>query len=190
VHSSGRKYPLRDTVQKMWSHLGLSYKSDLNDRQPQGISDLVVSWDNGKRQITPSVYPLNGVKVLTGTLVRRVLLGRGKTATGVELANGEVIDLKEGGQGVLSAGAHHTPQVLLLSGIGDLTPLSQYDIPLQVDLPAVGQNLHDHLLLHRYWKQRHPELGLTIGSPLFAGPNFDQGGPMISWSGQVFQSSR
>jgi choline dehydrogenase-like flavoprotein len=162
----------------MWSHLGLSYKPDLNNGQPQSISDLVESWNDGKRQITPPVYPLNGVKVLTGTLVKRIVLDRDKTATGVELANGEVIALEEGGQVVLSAGAYRTPQVLMLSGIGDPAHLSRHRILLQVDLPAVGQNLHDHLLLHRYWKLRHPELSNAIGSPLFIGQGYDKGRPM------------
>ena len=73
VTSSGRKSPLRDTVLKLWSNLGLEFKHDLNDGQPQSISDLVESWHDGKRQITPSVYPLVGVEVLTEAVVNRII---------------------------------------------------------------------------------------------------------------------
>jgi choline dehydrogenase-like flavoprotein len=48
---------------------------------------------------------------------------------------------------ILAAGAIHTPQILQVSGIGDSALLSSIDVPVVVDLPAVGQNFHDHVLL-------------------------------------------
>lgn len=162
---------------KLWSHLGIPHIHDLNDGRPQGISDLVENWRDGKRQMVQSVYPLDGVRVLTETVVKRVVFEE-KTAVGVELANGQIIDLKNDGQVVLTAGAYRTPQILMLSGLGDPAHLAQHDIPITVELPHVGQNLHDHLMMYRYWKLRHPEKGLAIGSPLFGGPNYEKGGPM------------
>jgi choline dehydrogenase-like flavoprotein len=98
----------------------------------------------------------------------------------VELASGEKHMVKQGGQVVVSAGAYGTPKVLQLSGIGDPAQLSQHGITTTVDLPQVGTNLFDHLMLFRYWKLRHPEKGLAIGSPLFGGPNYEKGGP-VDW---------
>jgi choline dehydrogenase-like flavoprotein len=178
VSSTGRKYPLRNTVLGLWSNLGIPYIHDLNDGRPQGISDLVENFRDGKRQMTQSVFSLKGVRVLTGTTVRRVLFNDAKTAVGVEFADGGKIDLNEGGQVIISAGAYRTPQILMLSGVGDPVHLSQHDIPVVCDLRQVGRNLHDHLLMFRYWKLRHPEKGLAIGSPLFGGPNYDKGGPV------------
>jgi choline dehydrogenase-like flavoprotein len=80
----------------------------------------------------------------------------------------------------VSAGAYRTPQVLQLSGIGDIIHLSQHGIETRVHLPQVGANLHDHMMLFRYWKLREPEKGLALGSPLFAGPNYEKGGP-VDW---------
>ncbi|OCK73559.1 GMC oxidoreductase [Lepidopterella palustris CBS 459.81] len=180
VSASGRKFRLRDTVFKLWSHLGLQYVPDANSGHPQGIADLVENWRDGKRQIASSVYPLNGVTVLTNTLVRRILLNSERVAEGVELANGEMHMVKLGGQVVVSAGAYRTPQLLLLSGIGDPSHLSEHGIQTSVSLPEVGKNLHDHMMLFRYWKLRHPDKGLALGSPSFAGPNFEKGGP-VDW---------
>lgn len=45
---------------------------------------------------------------------------------------------------ILSAGSYGTPQLLLLSGIGDHTELEQHGIETIVDLPSVGKNLTDH----------------------------------------------
>ncbi|PSN59314.1 GMC oxidoreductase [Corynespora cassiicola Philippines] len=48
---------------------------------------------------------------------------------------------------ILAAGALHTPQLLQVSGIGDRALLSSINVETVVDLPAVGQNLHDHTLV-------------------------------------------
>lgn len=179
VTSTGRNFPLRDAVLGLWSNLGIPHIHDLNDGRPQGISDLVENFRSGKRQIAQSVFSLEGVRVLTETVVRRVLFSdTAKTAVGVELANGETIPLSESGQVVVAAGSYRTPQILMLSGIGDPVHLSQHGIPVVCNLPQVGRNLHDHLSMFRYWKLRNPEQGLAIGSPLFGGPNYDKGGPV------------
>lgn len=45
----------------------------------------------------------------------------------------------------MAAGSLHTPQLLQVSGIGDQKLLSSIKVPTVVDLPAVGQSLHDHV---------------------------------------------
>lgn len=45
---------------------------------------------------------------------------------------------------ILAAGAVHTPQILELSGIGSSDILSQFDIPVIINLPGVGNNFQDH----------------------------------------------
>ena len=47
---------------------------------------------------------------------------------------------------VLCAGCINTPQLLNLSGVGDATSLRSLGIPVKHHLPAVGRNLHDHLV--------------------------------------------
>ncbi|KAJ4303224.1 hypothetical protein N0V90_002117 [Kalmusia sp. IMI 367209] len=182
VSSSGRKFPLRERVLKLWEGLeGLKRVEDANGGRPQGIAELVENWKDGKRQITSEVYTLDGVEVLTGTLVRRVVF-EGDVAVGVELDDGEIRRTKSDGQVVISAGAYRTPQVLQLSGIGNAANLSKLGIPVIHDLPEVGKNLFDHMMLFRYWKLCHPEEGLALGSPLFGGPgsNYEKGGP-VDW---------
>lgn len=181
VSSSGRQYPLREITRKAWSSVGLNVVDDANNGHPQGAAELVSNWNNGRRQLPSEVYPQNGVKFRTGVLVRRIVLDDSQNATGVEIADGQIYSVRSGGEVIVSAGAVRTPQVLLLSGIGDSQELSKHNIPVKIDLPGVGHNLHDHLMVFRYWKLREPEKGLALGSPLFDGPNFEQGVVPEDW---------
>ena len=55
---------------------------------------------------------------------------------------------------ILSAGAHDTPKLLMLSGIGDCDILSsiKFNITCMLHLPGVGQNLQDHFINRMSWK--------------------------------------
>ena len=53
---------------------------------------------------------------------------------------------------ILSAGVFNTPQLLMLSGIGDPAELAGLGIPTRVNLPSVGKNMTDHLLLGNPWQ--------------------------------------
>jgi choline dehydrogenase-like flavoprotein len=142
---------------------------------------LVSNWKDGLRQLPSNVYPQDGVQFVTNALVRRVILDDNKTATGVELADDRSFSIRTGGEVIISAGSLQTPQVLLLSGIGDSEDLSKHNIPVQIHLPDVGRNFHDHPMVFRYWKLREPEKGLALGSPLFNGPNFEKGLAPNDW---------
>ncbi len=183
VTTSGRKYPLRENILQAWERLGLKKVEDANNGFPQGIAELVENRRDGLRQLTSQVYPLNGVHVLTKTMVQRVILTdgpHGKVAVGVELADTRQLHIKTGGEVLLCCGSYRSPQVLMLSGIGPKDELARHNIPQQVESPWVGQNFHDHQMIFRYWKLRHPEKGLAIGSPALTDPAF-QGGNPADW---------
>jgi choline dehydrogenase-like flavoprotein len=57
---------------------------------------------------------------------------------------GEAVTVTAGKETILSAGALHSPQILMLSGIGPEKMLRKAGIPIKSDLPGVGQNLQDH----------------------------------------------
>ncbi|CAE6425509.1 unnamed protein product [Rhizoctonia solani] len=70
------------------------------------------------------------------------------TATGVSFVfNATSYTVKARKEVILSAGSFQTPQLLELSGIGNATILRQNGITPLVDLPGVGENLQDHLLV-------------------------------------------
>ena len=180
VALSRRKFPLRDTILRAWKSLGLEEIPDGNNGHPQGIAELVESARDGLRQLTSVVYPLTGIQLLTETMVYRVILedgNHGKLATGVELADKRQFHIKPGEEVILCGRTYRSPQILMLSGVGEKAELERLGISQQVDLPMVGKNLYDHQKICRYWKLRHPEKGLALGSPILHDPVFRKGFP-------------
>jgi choline dehydrogenase len=85
--------------------------------------------------------------LLVNTRVRQVFF-KGDRAHGVAVVAGDVSRTVEARREiVLSAGAIHTPKLLMLSGVGDATTLKKFGIKSIADLRGVGQNLQDHVLL-------------------------------------------
>lgn len=84
--------------------------------------------------------------IIVGMKVNRVLF-KGSKASGVRFVpkeGGNAVTVSARKEIILSAGALHTPQILLLSGIGPASSLQEAKIPVKSDLPGVGQNLQDH----------------------------------------------
>lgn len=173
--SDGRKYPLRDTILEAWNEMGLEYLKDPNNGNPYGIGELVSSWKNGKRQITSSAYNLTGVDIKLNATVQRVLFDDNKRAIGVELADEHKTQIKASKEVILTAGALRTPQLLMLSGIGEASELQKAGIPQLIESPAVGKNLFDHPLLFRFWKLCNSTAGVAFGHANF--PPYAHGGP-------------
>lgn len=115
-----------------------------------GAGPVRVTQRNGRRWSSADAYlrpaqQRSQLTVVTGALVRRVLL-EGRRAVGVELDGPDGIQqITARREVVLSAGAVGSPQLLQLSGIGDPAELGPLGIPVEIELPAVGRNLSDHL---------------------------------------------
>lgn len=129
---------------------GHRHNDDFNGADQLGVGLYQVTQRDGRRCSSAAAYlhPVRGrrnLTVLTGVQAS-ALSFEGDRATGVfyrharqhghATARNEVI---------LSAGAVHSPQVLMLSGIGPARALRSHGISPRVDLPGVGGNLQDHL---------------------------------------------
>jgi choline dehydrogenase len=98
-----------------------------------------------------------GATLLTDAHVLSVVFERGR-AVGVRVRQGGRERTLHARHGVvLAAGAVNTPQLLLLSGIGDPTSLEQLGVPLVHAAPEVGANLQDHLMAVMHFATRHPD---------------------------------
>lgn len=86
--------------------------------------------------------------VLTGAQARRILFD-GKKACGLAFQHRGAERQVNASEVILSAGAIGSPHLLLLSGIGPAAQLADHGIGVVHDLPGVGENLHDHLLVQQ-----------------------------------------
>jgi choline dehydrogenase-like flavoprotein len=173
-----RKYPLRETVGKALKAVGVKEIEDGNSGYPLGMSNKVENWRDGQRQPVNQVYDQSGIHFMTETLVARISISvkdGTKTATGVKLVDGRHLHAKK--EIIVSAGTYRSPQLLMLSGIGPSAELSYHGIPIIQDSPAVGQNFLDHLGLCTWWKLRHPEQGLAMGTKQWTNPAMYKGLP-------------
>ena len=176
--STNREYPLRVPLQAAWESLGVYKIDDVLAGNPLGLADCIECRKDGKRVISADAYGLEGVQVLLHSLVSRVVIekkGALQFARGVELSDGTVKRARR--EVVLSAGAMHTPKIMLLSGIGPATELEKLGIPVVADSPQVGKNLHGHLKVKQFWRLRRPERGLALGHPKFMKPQFAGANP-------------
>jgi choline dehydrogenase len=129
--------------------LGLPYNPDFNGPRQEGAGVYQTTIRGGRRCSAAVGYlrPALGRKnltVQTGCLVRRILSENGR-ATGVDyVLNGRPFTSHAEREIIVTAGAIGSPKLLMLSGIGPADHLKDKGIPVCVDLPGVGQNLHDH----------------------------------------------
>ena len=83
------------------------------------------------------------------TLAKRILFDSNKTAIGVQVMSsiGQIpYAISARREVIISGGAIHSPQLLMVSGIGPAATLQNYSIPILVNASGVGRNLWDHML--------------------------------------------
>lgn len=121
-------------------------------QSPDGMVETLVTQDNGARSSTATAYLTAEVRkrpnltIQLGAHVTRVVFD-GKEAKGVEyLQDGKPFVAAASKETVLSGGAVNTPQILMLSGIGDPAELKAHGIDVVASAPEVGKNMRDHLV--------------------------------------------
>ena len=151
VRSVTRPNPLNFAFFDALAELGYASRADLNGADSEGMALRQLTIRDGRRETTASallrpVLHRPNLTVLKDTRATRVVLeGRRAVAVEVRGQDGSTLQVRAHREVVLSAGAIQSPQLLLLSGIGDATHLSSVGVPVLHPLAGVGRNLHDHL---------------------------------------------
>ncbi|MBL8330595.1 MAG: choline dehydrogenase [Rubrivivax sp.] len=129
---------------------GYPANPDFNGAELEGVGYYQVTHRQGERfsaakaYLTPHLSRPN-LTVITRAQAARVII-EGRRATGVEaIVAGRRQIFQARREVLLSAGALQSPQLLMLSGIGPSAHLQQLGVEPKVDLPGVGQHLHDHV---------------------------------------------
>lgn len=153
VHTGDQPNPLFDAFIEAGQQAGYPHTSDMNGYQQEGFGVMDMTIKQGKRWNTAQAYlrPVldrPNLHAETGAMVQRILFD-GDTAIGVEyIQKSKTVRVKARREVILSGGAINSPQLLMLSGIGDEADLKALGIDVVTHRPGVGQNLQDHLELY------------------------------------------
>jgi len=127
---------------------GFAECRDLNERHSTGIGSVPRNQIGDVRASSLVTYLADArdranLTIMADTPCRRVLFD-GRRAVGIEVERGGEVEQIHGDRVVLCAGAIHSPQLLMLSGVGPKDTLGDLGIDPVVVNEAVGKNLQDH----------------------------------------------
>ncbi|WP_291864596.1 GMC family oxidoreductase N-terminal domain-containing protein [Bradyrhizobium sp.] len=125
-------------------------REDFNAEDHEGLGVYQLTQKNGERwsaaraYLHPHIGSRANLRIETRAHATRILF-EGKRAVGVEYRHGkELKQIRARREVIVSAGAFQTPQLLMLSGVGDGDALGRHGIESVHHLPGVGANLQDH----------------------------------------------
>jgi 4-pyridoxate dehydrogenase len=153
--------PLVEAYLAAGESAGYPVTEDYNSAQQEGFGRSQQTIRDGRRcsaavaYLRPALARPNLV-VETNALATKILF-EGHRAIGVEYLSGnERRTARAEREVMLAGGVVNSPQLLMLSGIGDPESLRAHEIPVRVPLPAVGHNLQDHVSVTIAYGRKEP----------------------------------
>jgi choline dehydrogenase-like flavoprotein len=151
------RWDIIDVWREAAAQYGIAPVQDFNTGDNEGSCYFHVNQKRGRRWSAARGFlkPVLGrqnLRLETGCLVEGLLFD-GKRAAGVRWRqDGVARSARCRGEVILAAGSLGSPQIMMLSGVGPAAQLAQFGIPVLLDKPGVGANLHDHLQLRMIYK--------------------------------------
>ncbi|MFC7014467.1 GMC family oxidoreductase [Streptomyces viridiviolaceus] len=181
-------HPLTDAHVEAARRAGHRVAADLNDGQLSGAGrhDLLIV--DGRRQSTATAYlrpamDRPNLTVHTGAVARHLVVSNGRCVGVAYRWDGRPERAAASEEVVLTAGAVGSPRLLMLSGLGPEGELRALGIEPVADLPGIGRNLQDHILLAgirvRAERPLPPPSGNYAESTLFAKTDAAQVAPEL-----------
>ena len=142
--------PLGGAVLEAARAAGYPIFDDLNGPEPDGFGLAQSAIDRGRRASASNAYlrPIRSRRNLTVRTRSHAtkIMFKDKTAVGMQYFwRGALREVRALREVILTSGAINSPQLLMLSGIGDADALRKLGIDSVQHLPGVGANLQDHL---------------------------------------------
>jgi len=139
---------------------GYRLTEDVNGYRQEGFGPFDRNIYRGHRLSASRAYlhPVldrPNLELRTRAFVSRVIF-EGNRAVGVDVVHRGKTERIQAGEVILSGGAINSPQLLQLSGVGNAHELEAIGIKPIHDLPAVGENLQDHLEVYVQYASKQP----------------------------------
>jgi choline dehydrogenase len=151
------RWDIIDVWREAAAQYGIPPVNDFNTGDNEGSSYFHVNQKRGRRWsaargFLKPILRRQNLRLETGCLVEGLLFD-GMRAAGVRWRqDGVERSARCRGEIVMAAGSIGSPQIMMLSGVGPAAQLTQFGIPVVLDRPGVGANLHDHLQLRMIYK--------------------------------------
>ncbi|MEM8788460.1 MAG: GMC family oxidoreductase N-terminal domain-containing protein [Pseudomonadota bacterium] len=149
---------------------GYPFNPDYNGATQEGVSYFQLTADRGRRCSAAVAYlkPASrrpNLQIVTRALVTELVFEAAR-AVGVRYrdAAGREHVLRARAEVILSGGAINSPQILMLSGVGDPEHLQDNGVTPRHALPGVGRHLQDHLQARLVFKCNEPTLNDEVNS--------------------------
>ena len=145
---------LRGPLQSAWlkaaQEAGHPYNDDFAGPNLEGVGQYDHTLFKGRRQSAAVAFlrPAQGrpnLTIVPGAMATRVMIEGGQ-AVGVAYRQDGQDHIAQASEVLLCGGAINSPQLLMLSGVGDPEQLALHGLKAVADLKGVGRNLHDHLI--------------------------------------------
>ena len=159
-HGAAGPVPVRRLFESEWGGFsravlaalrseGAAFRGDINGDDEDGCFPMPMTNQYGRRVSTAIAYldaatrRRPNLEIHADTTVTGLAM-EGRRATGVEaVARGRALAF-DAAHVIVSAGALHSPALLMRAGIGPAAHLSEMGIEARLDLPGVGGNLQEH----------------------------------------------
>ncbi|HVI88226.1 MAG TPA: GMC family oxidoreductase N-terminal domain-containing protein [Dongiaceae bacterium] len=170
LHTSNLRscHPLAKAFVEAAVATGLPRNHDFNGRSQEGAGFVQANQIFGRRHSAADAYlhpaeNRRNLAVRKKAQVSRILIDN-LVARGIEYhrPDGSVHKVLARREVILSSGAIASPQLLMLSGIGDAADLAGL-VPVQHHLPGVGRNLQDHVGVYLTYKVDQPTYNSETG---------------------------
>jgi len=151
------RWDILDAWRAAAAQYGIKPIADFNTGDNEGSCYFHVNQKRGwrwsaARGFLKPVLKRQNLRLETGCLVEGLIF-EGKRAVGVRFRQGGVsLMARCRGEIIMAAGSIGSPQIMMLSGVGPAADLNDRGIPIVLDKPGVGANLHDHLQLRLIYK--------------------------------------
>jgi choline dehydrogenase len=153
IRRPGDPHPTAPAFLEAARQMGMPIHEDVNGpmRPGAGYVNMNISSDGtrvsaARAFLRPALSRPNLTLLLNSNAIK--LNFKGKSCIGIKLLTaGNVKDVSVTKEVIVAAGGIHSSKLLMLSGIGEAQALQKLGIDVVENLPGVGQNLQDHVLV-------------------------------------------
>jgi choline dehydrogenase/4-pyridoxate dehydrogenase len=153
--------PLVEAFAASGGAAGHPWTEDYNGARQEGFARWQMTIRDGRRCSAAVAYlrpalARGNLKVAVGAHATRILIEEGRAVGVAYLQNGAAAEARAEREVILAGGVINSPQLLMLSGIGDADELKAHGIAVAAAVPGVGRNLQDHISAAVNYARRTP----------------------------------